>query len=259
VSAKRDRLSVYGNSFGVKQSDQNIYLDAVKTVRGQIFFVGEDGALYSFFPDKLKGNDTPVLIDFVNLNFPEQTGTSIQNASINSSLASGQKLRLHYNENVFSIEYAVMHYSNPENNQHYYMLDNYDKAWRQGGTDQKADYFNVPPGRYVFRVKAASENGIWSEEGIVITILPPWWRTWWAYTIYGLLLMAGVYAVHRFQRQRLIEKEREKARAKELAQAKEIEQAYHKLKLPRPSLSNPKKWLRSANSLQALRMRYKIR
>ena len=71
------------------------------------------------------------------------------------------------------------------------MLENYDKVWRQGGTDQRAYYFNVPPGRYVFKVKAASDNGIWSEKSIAITILPPWWRTWWAYTIYVLLFLAG--------------------------------------------------------------------
>ena len=49
LNAKRDRLSVYGNSFGIKQNNRRYYLDAVKTDKGEIFFVDEDGALYSFF------------------------------------------------------------------------------------------------------------------------------------------------------------------------------------------------------------------
>lgn len=241
LNAKRDRLSVYGNSFGIRPYSRRKHLDAIKTDQGKIFFIDADGALYSFLPDKLKGNDIPAMIDFVNLNFLEQSGEGVQNASTNSSLASGRELRLHYNQNIFSIDYAVLHYSSPENNQHYYMLENYDKTWRQGGSDQKAYYFKVPPGQYIFKVKAASYNGIWSEKSIAITILPPWWRRWWAYTMYGLLLVAGLYAVYRFQRQRLIEKEREKARAKELVQAKEIEQAYYKLRSAQAQLIQSEK------------------
>ena len=189
LSAKRDRLSVYGNSFGVKQDNRRLYLDAVKTGKGEILFVDADGALYSFFPDKLRGNDVPAMIAFTNLNFSEQSGRGIQNAAINSSLAAGQKLKLNHDQNVFSIDYAVMHYSSPENNQHYYMLENYDNDWRQGGTDQRAYYFNLPPGQYVFRVKAASQNGVWSQKSIAITILPPWWRIWWliVFMLYVLL------------------------------------------------------------------------
>jgi len=94
---------------------------------------------------------------------------------------------------------------------------------------QKAYYFNVPPGKYMLRVKAANGNGVWSQKGIAISITPPWWRTWWAYLIYGLLLIGAFFAIDRFQRMRLIEKERDRARAHELAQAKEIERAYLEL------------------------------
>src|SRR4030095_5219133 len=91
---------------------------------------------------------------------------------------------------------------------------------------------------YVFRVKATNNDGVWNEKGTSVTIIihPPWWRTWWAYTFYGLCLLAGIFAVDRYQRQRLIQKERERAREKELAQAKEIEKAYIELKATQSQL-----------------------
>jgi signal transduction histidine kinase len=92
-------------------------------------------------------------------------------------------------------------------------------------------------------VKATNSDGIWNEKGTSISIIinPPWWRTWWAYMLYVMLLLAGVYAVYRLQKQRLIQKEREKARAKELAQAKEIEKAYTELKATQAQLIHSEK------------------
>ena len=49
----------------------------------------------------------------------------------------------------------------------------------------------------------------WAEKSLVITITPPWWRTWWAYSIYGLLFIAAAYGIHRFQKEKVIRAERE--------------------------------------------------
>src|SRR6185436_4475232 len=136
---------------------------------------------------------------------------------------------LHYNQNAFSFDFPAIHYSNPEENKHFYMLENYDNDWRRSGLEHNAYYYKVPPGHYIFRVKAASSDGVWAERSVEIIISPPWWRTWWAYTIYGLLFIAAAFGIHRFQKQRTIRTERQKAQVKELAQAKEIEKAYHSL------------------------------
>jgi len=111
-----------------------------------------------------------------------------------------------------------------------YMMENYEKSWRQSGPAQIAYYENVPPGHYLLRVKAASSDGVWTEKTLSIIVNPPWWQTWWAYCIYGLFLMAGIYAIHRIQKQRVIQKERNRTRGRELKQAKEIEKAYYELR-----------------------------
>ena len=90
---------------------------------------------------------------------------------------------------------------------------------------------SLPPGEYTFKVKAANDKGVWNEKGATLKIIvnPPWWKTIWAYIIYGLLVIAAAVAADRYLRRRLVQRERERNRARELEQAKEIEKAYHKL------------------------------
>ena len=121
------------------------------------------------------------------------------------------------------------------------MLENYDKIWHRANSEHRAYYFNVPPGKYVFRVKVANSYGVWAEKKIAITILPPWWGTWWAYVFYGLLFLCLVFLSDRIMRKRLLEKERAMAKEKELEQAKEIEKAYHQLKTTQSQLIQSEK------------------
>ena len=68
------------------------------------------------------------------------------------------------------------------------MLENYDSTWRESGGDKSAFYLNVPPGKYLFRVSAINIDGVKAVKTIAVTINPPWWKTTWAYGLYGLLL-----------------------------------------------------------------------
>ena len=104
-------------------------------------------------------------------------------------------------------------------------------------------YTNIDPGTYTFKVKGTNNDGVWNEKGTSISIIinPPWWRTWWAYSIYGLLLAAAIFAIYRMQKQRIIRMERQKTQMKELAQAKEIEKAYHELRSTQAQLIQSEK------------------
>src|SRR6185369_15099625 len=163
------------------------------------------------------------------------------NSSIAGPLFTTSQIRLPYNQNVFSIDFIAIDYTNPQDNRYLYMLENYDDNWRQAGSDRRASFYNVPPGKYIFKVKAANSDGPWAEKDLVIIITPPWWRTWWAYCIYALLLIAAAFGTHRFQRAKLIRAERERGRAKELAQAKQIERAYNELKTTQAQLVQSEK------------------
>jgi ligand-binding sensor domain-containing protein len=136
-------------------------------------------------------------------------------------------IELDYDENFFSLDFALLSYRSPHKNRYAYQLVGVDKTWVYSGTRHSSTYTDVAPGKYIFRVKGSNNDGVWNQAGTSLTILihPPFWKTWWAYTMYGLCFLAGVLAIDRFQRRRLIQREREKARERELEQAREIEKA----------------------------------
>ena len=88
----------------------------------------------------------------------------------------------------------------PKAIRYYTMLENYDDVWREAIGDKMATFINVPPGKYTFRVKSFNIDGIKSEKAISIIIDPPWWKTWWAYVIYGLLILAFAVFMNRMLR-----------------------------------------------------------
>ncbi|MDQ3681540.1 MAG: ATP-binding protein, partial [Bacteroidota bacterium] len=116
---------------------------------------------------------------------------------------------LNYNQNIFSINFAGIHFSSVEENRHLFMLEGYDKKWRNAGSMEKtASYFNAPPGEYIFRVKASSSDGIWAEKILNVTITPPWWLTWWAYTLYAILLAGIVWGLVYYRNRSLIKEKK---------------------------------------------------
>ena len=121
------------------------------------------------------------------------------------------------------------------------MLENYNNNWQDIGSDHRAIFFNVPPGAYIFRVKAISGNGTWTEKSIKVIISQPWWSSWWAYCLYCFLLIITAFAIYRLQKQRIVQAERVKTQKKELAQAKEIEKAYNELRSTQAQLIQSEK------------------
>ena len=99
----------------------------------------------------------------------------------------------------------AIHYTNPAKNKYAYQLENYDDEWREAGNQRTAFYSNLPPGEYIFHVKAANSDGVWNEEGasVKINIRPPWWKTIWAYILYALLFAAVIWSFIAYRSRRL--------------------------------------------------------
>ncbi|HKI87681.1 MAG TPA: ATP-binding protein, partial [Draconibacterium sp.] len=160
---------------------------------------------------------------------------------LTENLNEQKKIILQYNQNVFSIDMAIVDYANPEQNRLSYFLENFDISWHSANSERRAYYFNVPPGKYTFRVKGVNSYGAWAEKSVSIIINPPWWRTWLAYAIYALLFIAAVFGFDRIMRRRIVQRERQKTQERELAQAKEIEKAYKELKTTQAQLIQAEK------------------
>jgi signal transduction histidine kinase/ligand-binding sensor domain-containing protein len=226
----RSSLSFFGNKFN----------GGFKGKKGELFF-GDDNGYYSFFPELLTGNIVAPELNITGFRLGDQLVVPGKSGPLSLPVSQTKEIRLNYNQNFFSFDFAGIHYSSPKDNRHLFMLENFDNAWRKAGEDKTAFYSSVPPGKYVFRVKAASSDGVWSEKAILVIVAPPWWKTWWAYCIYGVILIGAVFAIHSIQKKRVIQQERERTREKELRQAKEIERAYHELKTTQQQLIQSEK------------------
>ena len=133
-----------------------------------------------------------------------------------------QEVVLRYNQDFFSIGFGLLDYFKLEKIQYAYQLEGYDRQWNYTGYRRNvAAYTKVPPGSYVFRVKSTDRSGLWqeNERSLVIKILPPWWRTWWAMAVwlFAPLLVSGF--IWRGWKKRQAER-RENQRLKELDEVK---------------------------------------
>ncbi len=238
VNKDRNLFTKYGKENGINQFLW--YLSRIKTLDGQLLY-GTDGGYYAFKPSELKINPLLPKVEFTNFWIGNES-VKANSEILEGSLDSVKEIHLSYDQTVFSVGLSVTDYSNAEFRKVVYSLDGYDIGWRQPGSEGRAYYFNVPPGKYTFTMKAFnSSNGAWQQKSIAIVISPPWWRTWWAYGSFGIAFVGFVFSVDRFQRKRLLERAKAEAKEKELAQAKEIEKAYTELKATQSQLIQSEK------------------
>ncbi len=134
-----------------------------------------------------------------------------------------EKVQLSYDENEISFDFVALNYTNSHKNQYAYQLVGYDKDWIHCGTCRSAKYTNLDGGDYVFRVKGSNNDGVWNEKGasINIVISPPPWKSWWAYSMYGLFFIGSIMGYSRVrnksQQKKLEEKSLELEREKKVA------------------------------------------
>ena len=103
-----------------------------------------------------------------------------------------QNLVLPYKLNRISFEFAAIAPSYNNQIKYQYMLEGYDNEWSPLSNKTNASFGNINEGGYTFRLKALNHFGVWSETSYQFKVLPPLYRTWWAYTIYALLFLTAL-------------------------------------------------------------------
>ena len=125
------------------------------------------------------------------------------------------EVRLAHDQNSLTIRFSAFNFNTAFGTRYTYWLEGYDRQWSEVSTYSFANYKNLPPGRYVFHVKAfdnhSSSN---AERTLTIVVRHPWWQTWWAYLIYilvativGLLIVRQLRTVYRLRRRISIEQQ----------------------------------------------------
>ena len=165
-----------------------------KASAGRLFFGGENGVI-AFYPDSLKDNlhIPPLVITRFNV-FDKPL-------LLPAAPSVLKEIKLSYQQNFFSFEFVALDYTAPLKNQYAYRLEGFDPDWVHCGTRRYASYTNVDPGEYVFRVKGSNSDGVWNEQGatIIVTITPPFWKTWWFRTLAIFSGLAAAFTWHRIR------------------------------------------------------------
>lgn len=167
----------------------------LKTSRGEILFGGNNGFNILHTASIRRNVHAPpvVFTDFQLFNKPVVIGA--KNSPLTRNINETKELALNYDQTVFTIEFAALGYTIPQENQYAYLLEGFDKEWNYVGNNRRATYTNLDAGTYTFKVRAANSDGIWnSKEAILkIVVAPPFWRTTWAYCLYVLITAVILY------------------------------------------------------------------
>ncbi len=195
--------------------------------KGELFFGGMRG-FNMFAPGEIVDNQEipPVVItDFQIFNRSVGPGDDDEVRTVlEKAILETQDLTLTHRDAVFSFVFAALDYTIPSQNQYPYKLEGFDKDWNYIGTRRMATYTNIPDGRYVFRIRASNNDGIWNEEGatVQIRIKPPPWRTWWAYCLYAVVFIEAIIGlVHvrtKTHLNRIRRQERELSRERQISE-----------------------------------------
>jgi signal transduction histidine kinase/ligand-binding sensor domain-containing protein/DNA-binding response OmpR family regulator len=164
----------------------------------ELYFGCSDG-YYAFQPDSIDLNDKQPPLSLINLQLFNKNVKIEEGSPLQQALSETKSLTLKYNQSVFSIEYAGLDYRNPERLEYAFILEGFEKEWNYVRKQRKATYTNLPAGNYTFRVKCSS-TGVFdnkTDQSLKILILPPWWKTIWAYLAYAISLFFIFIAARR--------------------------------------------------------------
>jgi signal transduction histidine kinase/ligand-binding sensor domain-containing protein len=177
-----------------------------KTNDGWMYFGGNHG-FTAFHPDSIKENYYVPPVYVTNIRINEQPVYSREFSFLDTILFETERIELSYNQNFLAFEYVALNYSNAEDNQYRYKLVGLDEDWMEAGTRRYAEYRDLKPGEYTFRVLGSNDDGVWNEEGASIGIIihPPWYRTILAYILYVILFAVMIYGFIRWRTFRLRE------------------------------------------------------
>ncbi len=183
----------YDASDGLQGDEFNRYAFC-KQPDGRMFFGGVNGFNH-FDPAQLADDSTASAIRITAIKLINKVVDFRSEGSPLSTpayLSTG--MTIPYSANMITFEFASMEFSAPEEHRYQYKLEGFDPDWIMVGTDRSAVYTNLDPGTYTFRVRGDNRDGIWDTQGITyrLIVLPPWWRTWWAYALYMMTLVGGV-------------------------------------------------------------------
>lgn len=226
----------------------NTYVDENNT----IYFGGPFGLTY-FNPDELFENLVPPKVSILSIRISNKTIDNTKQENIPQEITFTKDMgaiTVPYSQSAISIEYTALHFANSKENKYRYILENFDQDWIESDYSKNyVQYSNLNPGKYRFRVMAATPQQVWSDEATInFIVAPPYWKTtgFWI-GIVSLFLLLAWYAhnitIRRHQRIKAALEAEVRQRTLEIAtqnknKSKFIADAAHDLRQPIHAIGN---------------------
>ncbi|PWD97624.1 hybrid sensor histidine kinase/response regulator [Marinilabilia rubra] len=218
---EKDALA--GNHFYIQSS--------LKTSNGKIFFGGADGFI-SFFPKDIPENKTRpeiYLTDFYVNN--KKMDFKEEKSPISKPVKYIKNVNLKYNQRILTFHFQSINYTFPHKSQYKYILEGYENEWHVQNTEvTSANYTNLDPGTYTFKVTASNSDGLWSKKPATMEILirPPVWKTRLFLVALTVIIIASLVLLLKWRNRKLI-REKNRLQKKVSERTKVIEEQAHEL------------------------------
>jgi signal transduction histidine kinase/ligand-binding sensor domain-containing protein/CheY-like chemotaxis protein len=182
---------------------EGAYFDAsaLRVADGTLYFGGNNG-ITAFNPRALHDNLIAPRAVITGLQIFGQPWQDLRPGMLPGPIERLSGITLTPQDSVFSLEFSALHFAAPGRNRFAYRLAGFDQDWIGVDASKRfATYTNLDPGSYTFQVRAANKDGVWSDAAatLEITVLPPYWKTWWFRTLCGMVVAGCGYGAYRIR------------------------------------------------------------
>jgi len=195
---KKNRM-IFTKADGL-QSNQFNFRSSLRARDGKMYFGGING-FNTFYPKDFTQNQFIPSIRITEFRlFNKPVNVTDEDSPLKAPIYDSKKITLKYNQNTFSLSFIALSFQAPEKNQYTYIMEGVDKNWNVTEKDNNSAYYtNLPPGEYTFRVKGSNNDGLWNknEAVIVIRILPPFWKSGFAYFLYLIIILGSLFWLYK--------------------------------------------------------------
>jgi len=199
---KINDIKVFSKSNGLL-SDQFNYCSAFQDINGEMYF-GSVKGLISFNPAEFTQNtySPPLYITDIFIN-NEDVPVGKENSPLQKSILFSHDITLNNHQSTFRLEFASLSFTSAEMTKYWYKIEGLNDSWVALGKNHEVNFTELPAGNYVFKVKALNSYGVWSKNHrvLTITILPPFYGSKIAYTLYLIILLViGYFSLRYYHR-----------------------------------------------------------
>jgi ligand-binding sensor domain-containing protein len=212
---KTEAFRNYKSTQGLINKELAAFLMGKSIYSDRLFFGGEKGIDF-FDPNVIQVSTYDPNIWLTDFKIFNKSVPILKDKKIDSipfylteDIAFTQHLTLNYDQNVIGFDFAALDFSAPKNVQYAYILENFDKNWQYIGNNRSATFTNLNAGDYTFKVKATNSDGVWGSKMAIVklTVLAPWWQTWWFRTLVLLSLLSVGFAFYQYRIKQIQERE----------------------------------------------------